>query len=433
MIYLCLFILVCLDIMLYGFGAALQNLNKNTLEKRLDNGDKRAVKLNKMMENPTSFINTLQILVTTLTLVIGSVHIRLFAEKINHYINSQTPYMSEVSFVIATFLLLYIFLTIGILVPKKIAARYPDAWGYTLVYLMYGITRLFTPLNFLVTFTSDLIVRLFGIDPNEETEDVTEEEIISMVNEGHEQGVLEASEAEMITNIFEFGDKEARDIMTHRENVVAFDGNSILDDVMKEMIENKNSRYPVYEENIDNIIGILHFKDAVRFHVFQKNRGKPIKDIEGLIMEANFIPETRNIDDLFKSMQSKKIHMVIVVDEYGQTSGIVAMEDILEEIVGNILDEYDEDEQHIDVQANDTYVMEGLTTLDEVEELLGISFEGEEFETLNGFLTDRLGRIPEESDHFETEYEGYRFEILEVENHVAKSVRCMRIVEEEQK
>ncbi len=433
MSYLCLFLLVCVDIILYGFGSASQNVNKSDLDKKLETGDKRAIRLNRMIENPVSFINTLQILVTTLTLIIGSIHIRLLADRIYLLFGHHGSSLIAVSIVFSTFVLLYVFLTFGILVPKKIAARYPEKWAYALVNPIYYLTKLFIPLNFFVSITSNLVVRLFGVDPNNKLEDVTEEEIISMVNEGHEQGVLEASEAEMITNIFEFGDKEAKDIMTHRENVVAFDGNDLLDDVMREMLDAKNSRFPVYEENIDNIIGIMHFKDVVRFHAFQKNRTKPIKDIEGLIMEASFIPETRNIDDLFKSMQSKKTHMVIVIDEYGQTSGIIAMEDILEEIVGNILDEYDEDEQHIDIQEDNTYVMDGLTTLDEVEEQLGISFEGEDYETLNGFLTDRLGRIPEENDYFETEYHGYRFEVLEVENHVIKSVRCVRIVEESTK
>ena len=178
-------------------------------------------------------------------------------------------------------------------------------------------------------------------------DDVTEEEIISMVNEGHEQGVLLASEAEMIHNIFEFGDKEAKDIMTHRKNLIAIDGNLSYNDAVSFIIENSKSRYPVYLNDIDNIIGVLHIKDAFAFA--QKNEvfRTSIKDIPGLIRDVDFVPETLNINRLFKMMQAKKSHMVIVVDEYGQTSGAVAMEDILEEIVGNIEDEHDEEEQLI--------------------------------------------------------------------------------------
>ena len=182
------------------------------------------------------------------------------------------------------------------------------------------------------------------LNPSSHEEDVTEEEIISMVNEGHEQGVLRASEAEMINNIFEFGDKEAKDIMTHRKNLIAIDGELSNNDAVPFIIDNSKSRYPVYLDDIDNVIGVLHIKDAFAFA--QKNEvfRSSIKDIPGLIREVDFVPETLNIHTLFKMMQAKKSHMVIVVDEYGQTSGAVAMEDILEEIVGNIEDEHDEEE-----------------------------------------------------------------------------------------
>ena len=216
--------------------------------------------------------------------------------------------------------------------------------------------------------------------------DVTEEEIISMVNEGHEQGVLLATEAEMITNIFEFGDKEAHDIMTHRNHIVAVEGDMPLKEAMAFMLDANNSRFPVYDENIDHIIGILHLRDAMRFHASKEDSNLPVKEMEGLLREAVFIPETKNIDALFQMMQSSKTQMVIVVDEYGQTSGLIAMEDILEEIVGNILDEYDEDEEYIEATDNaDEYIIEGKTPLEELEERFHIFFKEEEFETLNGF------------------------------------------------
>ena len=195
---------------------------------------------------------------------------------------------------------------------------------------------------------TNILKKIIGfLNPSSHEDDVTEEEIISMVNEGHEQGVLRASEAEMIHNIFEFGDKEAKDIMTHRKNLIAIDGELSYNDAVPFIIENNKSRYPVYLEDIDNIIGVLHIKDAFAFA--QKNEvfRTSIKDIKGLIREVDFVPETLNIHTLFQKMQAKKSHLVIVVDEYGQTEGIVAMEDILEVIVGNILDEYDEEEHDI--------------------------------------------------------------------------------------
>ena len=243
-----------------------------------------------------------------------------------------------------------------------------------------------------------------------------EEEIITMVNEGHEQGLIQASEAKMINNIFEFDDKQAQDIMTHRSNIVAIDGKSSLDDAIGFMLKERNSRYPVYEENIDHIIGILHLKDALRMQDKNQNRNKAIGEIPGLLREAKFIPETRKVDALFRTMQSTKLQMVIVVDEYGQTSGLIAMEDILEEIVGNLQDEYDEEEEHIAETSKDEYIIEGLTPLKELEERFGICFEEEEFETLNGFLIARMDRIPSKQDEFNIDVGDYNFKIVDIEN-----------------
>ncbi len=252
-----------------------------------------------------------------------------------------------------------------------------------------------------------------------------------MVNEGHEQGLIQASEAEMISNIFEFGDKEAQDIMTHRKNVVAIDADMLLKDAITFMMEGKNSRYPVYEENLDHIIGILHLKDAMRFHAGENKLVSPLKELEGLMREPCFVPQTKNIDELFREMQAEKLQMVIVVDEYGQTAGLVAMEDILEEIVGNIMDEYDEDSEYIEEKSKDEYIIEGKTPLEELEERFHIPFEDEEFETLNGFLISRLDKIPEPDEQFNVDYRGFNFKILSVENKMIQSVLVTRLPEEE--
>lgn len=431
MIYFVLLALLVIDLLFYGYGTAIQLVSRKDIEKKYSEGSKKSVQLFSMMERPALFVDTLQMVTVTINFLAGIFYVDFVGERIR---NAFPPkfVLADASEVFATLVLLYLFLTFGILVPKKIAARYPDFFVFTFSGLMRSVELILRPFTLLITCSANLAVRIFGVDPNRREDDVTEEEIISMVNEGHEQGVLEASEAQMITNIFEFGDKLARDIMTHRESIIGIDAQTTLEDVMRFILEEKNSRYPVFEDTIDNIVGVLYFKDAVRANVSQKNRTKSIRDIPGLVMEAHFIPETRNIDSLFRNMQSLKIHMVIVVDEYGQTAGIVAMEDILEEIVGSILDEYDEDEAHINKQEDDIYVMNGLTPLTEVEELLHIKFEFEEetFETLNGFLTASLGRIPNEEDDFETEYQGYRFRILSVKNRVIQSVRCTRIVEE---
>lgn len=265
-------------------------------------------------------------------------------------------------------------------------------------------------------------------------ENVTEEDIKTMVNEGHEQGVLESSEAEMISNIFEFDDKEASDIMTHRKNMVALDGTMHLRDAAQFVLkEGNNSRYPVYGKDMDDIIGTLHMRDALVHAENPEEAEMEIARVPGLLRTAHFIPETRNINSLFKEMQSQKIHMEIVIDEYGQTAGLVTMEDILEEIVGNILDEYDVDEQFI-TRSEDGFIMNGMTPLEDVQDTLQVEFPEEDldnYDTINGLLISKLDRIPNEEEKPEVRYLGYLFAVTKVENKMIQTVRVSRIPEEE--
>ena len=260
------------------------------------------------------------------------------------------------------------------------------------------------------------------------TEDGTEKEIIAIVNEGQENGTIEPEEAEMIANIFELSDKEAVDIMTNRNHIVAFEDTTKLKDALKEIINTNFSRYPVYHEDLDHIIGILHLKDAIRMREEAPKLNPSLEELSGELREAVFVPETKTINSLFKQMQSSNTQMVIVVDEYGQTSGLVAMEDILEEIVGNIQDEYDDDNDRIvEDDKGDSYLIEGLTKLEDLSERLGIDFGDTEFETINGYLISLMEHIPEEGDHFETDIGGYHFKVEDVEDKMIKSISVSRI------
>lgn len=269
--------------------------------------------------------------------------------------------------------------------------------------------------------------RIFGKGRWTAGEDLTEQEIMSMVNEGHENGVLQESEAEMINNIFTLDQKEAKDIMTHRKQIMALDGTCSLQEVLAEIRDMGYSRYPVYLDDVDNIIGIIHIKDILNQMLDQTNMEQQLTKINDLIRPASFIPETRNIDVLFKNMQSQKIHMVIVVDEYGQTSGLVTMEDILEEIVGNIFDEHDAEEEQIVEKADGSYVIDGMTDFDDVCELLKIHGEElEDFDTLSGFLISRINKIPVNGEHYQVSAYGYRFDVLLVEHRVIRTVRVTK-------
>ncbi|MBR5337348.1 MAG: HlyC/CorC family transporter [Lachnospiraceae bacterium] len=262
---------------------------------------------------------------------------------------------------------------------------------------------------------------------DDESEDVTEDEIISMVNEGHEQGNILASEAEMIHNIFELGEKDAKDIMNHRTNIVAVDGDTTLEEAFDFMLNQSYSRFPVYENNIDNIIGIIHIKDAMIYYRNRENRDQPVRSLRGLVRSVSFIPETRDINMLFKKMQSTKQHMVIVVDEYGQTAGIVAMEDILEEIVGNIEDEYDNEPDLIVKRVDGSFIMSGMTPIEDAYEALGITVEEEpEYDTLNGLLVASLDRIPEKEENPVITLFGYDFKVRSVENKMIKEVEIRK-------
>ena len=258
-------------------------------------------------------------------------------------------------------------------------------------------------------------------------DDVIEEEIISMVKEGHEQGVLMDSEAEMIHNIFEYADKEAKDIMTHRKNIVAIDGDMSFYDMVAYVDDTGKSRFPVYEGDIDNIIGVLLIKDAFLF--CQKNEifRTSVKDIPGLVREVDFITETIKINNLFQKMQSDKSQICIVIDEYGQTSGLVAMEDILEEIVGEIEDEHDEEEQTFQVESDGSYTFDGLTELPDVLEVIDLPIEEDAFETLNGYVISLLEKVPNDDECEVIEKHGYQFEIQKVENRIIREVRITKL------
>ena len=252
-----------------------------------------------------------------------------------------------------------------------------------------------------------------------DNDDVTEEDVIDLIQEGHEQGVFKSSEATMIQNIFEFDDKMARDIMVNRKNVVAIEANDTVKNAIDFFINNHYSRIPVYENDMDHIIGIIHMKEILKISARTDLYKKKIKDIKGLMYEPEFVPETHGIHTLFTQMQLAKTHLVIVLDEYGQMSGIVTMEDILEEIVGNIEDEHDVEEEKVqELTEEDQYLMHGSTQMDEVIEKLHLDMPDCDFETLNGFLTDQIGEIPQEHKTYDIEWEGYVFHVLDVENRI---------------
>ncbi len=423
--------LIILDFIVFGFSAAMQHINEASVEKLAKEENRQAQLLMTYMDKTERYTHVCQLLVLTAHMLLGFVQIPLWRRLVLPA--AESALLSFLSYLAVFVVLILLVLVLGIYTPQKVASRRPSAWALRLVRPLRAVELVFYPLILCTDRLSNLLARIFGVDPLSDTGDVTEEEIISMVREGHEQGVLLASEAEMIHNIFEFGDKEAKDIMTHRKHIMALDGTMTVRQMLEFIRENNNySRLPVYLGDIDNIIGILHIREALELSMDPSGWERPIHELDGIIRDVAFIPETRNINTLFTAMQAKKNHLVIVVDEYGQTAGLVAMEDILEEIVGNIEDEHDDEESKIERLTDGSYRMNGMAPFEEVAQELsiGLDEEADEFETLNGFLISRLGKIPGDDELFTVTAYGYEFEVCAVLNKSIQSVRVRRAKED---
>lgn len=421
-------VILLLNGIFYGFAAALQNLSLSDTEKKAAEGSKKARRLEKLMGKPNLYINCMPVLAVLTGLSFGTFFVPFIMKRLTRYIPFRWTAVLVILLVTAVFMAAF-----GILAFRRVGTYHPESVAYRFVGIVDKMITVLYPITFLVTWIARLTAVLFGVSVNQEGAEVTEEEIISMVGEAHEQGVIEENEAEMIQNIISFNETEAQDIMTHRSNILAFDQEETLEKVAQEMLEEGVSRSPVYMEELDNIVGVVHLKDLMKLLTRDSGIGeKPLRELPELVREVYFIPQTRGIHDLFQAMQAKKEHMAVVVDEYGQTAGLVTMEDILEEIVGDILDEYDEEEFGIQAQVDDSILIEGMAYLEDVGEELKVDFSHLDFETLSGYLTSLLGHIPTEKDiGVELEARGYRFRILSIDHKTIQRVRAEKIIEKE--
>lgn len=431
-------ILLLLEMLFYGFGSAFNNMKGAEKEEpdaeEAGRHSKKQLRLAYLTDHHTQYAGAIQLGAVTVNLLFGALYLYRLNSYVGYIVYEAAVYnisnLSEwhiamfaiFTAVLVTLVMLYIVMTFGVSIPKKAASRNPDKWLWLFVTPIYYYVRITAPLTVIVSTTANGLLRLFGINVSGDKSDVTEEEILSMVNVGHEQGILHANEAEMINNIFEYGDKEAKDIMINRNNMIGIECTMTLQEAAAFIADAHNSRFPVYDGTIDHIVGILHLKDVMRMQMNDKMKNRSIGKIKGLLREPRFITEKRKINDLFRVMQTEKIQMVIVIDEYGQTAGLVALEDILEEIVGNIEDEYDEEASYISQSGADGYVIQGKMPLEELEEQLKVSFEEEPFDTVNGFVISRLEHIPEEGEVFEFDYKGYTFRIMEVKDRMIQTV-----------
>ena len=409
-------------IMLNAYFAATEiaviSLNENILRRQAEDGDKKAARLLKIVETPTRFLSTMQIGITLAGFLGSAFAADNFAGRIRDWAvvkwqldASAAAAVNTLAVVLITIILSFFTLVLGELVPKRVAMQKAEQVARFTCGVVSGLAAVMRPLIWLLTVSTNGVLRLLHIDPNAEEDQVSEEEIRMMVDIGEEKGAIESGEKEMIENIFEFNNMTAEEVMIHRTDVVMLWARDSDEEIVRTIRETGLTRFPVYEEDADDIVGILN----TRTYLLNARESQP-RPLRELLTPAYFVPESVRTDVLFRDMQARKIHMAVVVDEYGGTSGIITMEDLLEEIVGNIYDEFDpQDEQEIIPLGENQWRVAGSADLEEVAEALDVELPGdEEYDTLGGLVFAQLAVIPEDGSHPEVDVCGLHIRVEEL-------------------
>lgn len=428
-------IILMLLILLNAFFAASEiafiTLNDAKIEKQAKEGNKKAQQIQKMLEMPSKFLATIQIGITLAGFLSSAFASEAFAARLAPVLYNVIPYVSlnawkSISIIIITIILSFFTLVFGELVPKRLAMKKYEKIAFSTIGIIRGLSIVTAPFVKFLTITTNAVSKLFGVGENEE-ESVTEEEIKMMVDQGEEKGTIKEEEKELINNVFEFNDITVSEIMRHRKDIFAIDLNISQEELLNELseVEYRYSRIPVYDETIDEIKGILYIKDVF------KNINKKTFKVKNVMKEAYFISQNRLINEVFKELQKNKIQIAIILDEYGGTAGIITMEDILEELVGDIYDEYDEEEQEFEKIDNNTYILSGSMTIYDVNKLLNANIPEGDYDTISGFIQDELGRIPEDEENPIIETKDITYKIEEYEDkRILKIKACKNNVKE---
>ena len=425
-----LVVLILLNAYFAASEIAFISLNDTKIEKQAKEGNKKAKQIEKMLETPSKFLSTIQIGITLAGFLSSAFASDAFASKLAPVLNNMIPIginiWQNISILIITIILSFFTIVFGELVPKRLAMKHYEKIAFATIEIIRTISIITAPFVKLLSVTTNAISKIFGVGENEE-EIVTEEEIKMMVDQGKEDGTIQEDEKEYINNVFEFNDIVASEIMTHRTDMFAVDINTGANELLEEIIKDdcKHSRIPVYDETVDEIKGILYVKDII------KNIGKKTFKIKNIMKEAYFVSQNKLINELFKEMQKNKKQMAIVVDEYGGTAGLITMEDILEEIVGDIFDEYDEFEEEYEKIDDKTYIISGKMPIYDVNKLLNSNIPEGDYDTLSGYLQEELGRIPTDEENPIIETKELTFKIEEYEDkRIIKVKVCKNQTEE---
>jgi putative hemolysin len=413
---LLLLVLILLNAFFAASEIALISLNDNKISLMAEEGNKKARQIKQLLDEPSKFLATIQIGITLAGFLASAFAAESFAGPFVELIKKTAipipeSWLKSIAVIIITIVLSYFTLVFGELVPKRLAMKKAESISNFVVSPLNYLSFLTAPFVSLLTVSTNFFVRIFGFDPLEEDEKITEEEIRMMVDVGEKKGAIQEAEKVMINNIFEFNDKTVEEIMTHRTDIVAFPLGIDLDSVINSIMIEKYSRIPVYDKDL--IQHISNMDDKSKF------------DLKAIIRPPYFVPTSKRTDQLLKEIQKNKTHMAIVIDEYGGTAGIATLEDLLEEIVGNIFDEYDDEEEEIHKLDENTFIIEGHTSLERVKNYLNLDLPIDEYETLSGFIIGQLGRIPGPDDKPTLEFDGVIFKVQEVcEKRIAKVKAC---------
>ena len=407
------FILILVLTLLNAFFAsaemAIVSVNRNRIKMLADDGNKKASLLVDLLEEPNKFLSTIQVGITLAGFFSSASAATGISEVIGASLSQLgIPYAQSISIIVITIILSYFTLVFGELVPKRIALQKSEQIAMLSVRPIVFVSKFAKPFVKLLSLSTNLLLRVIGMSDTDLEEKVSREEIKSLVDAGEEYGVINQIEKEMINSIFDFDDKLAKEVMTPRTEVYMI--NSKLPLSIEELLEENYSRIPVYEGDMDNIIGILYLKDFLH-EAYQV--GFENVDIKKLLHRPYFVPECKNIDQLFKELQKSKNHLAVLIDEYGGFSGIVTIEDLIEEVMGDINDEYDDDDPVIRKIDNDTYIVNGLISIKELNDKLQLNLdeETEDYDTLGGFLINQIDYIPSETEECMVEYENLLFKV----------------------
>lgn len=413
-----LFVLILVNAFFAMSEIAIISLNDSKIEKMAENGHKKAKQIMRLTENSSSFLSTIQIGVTLAGFLTSASASQVFAQRLTDAVSPILPdaipasLVHSISVVLITLIMSYFSLVFGELAPKRIAMQIPEKISFLAVGPLLFVAKITKPAVKLLSFSTNLVVRILGFDPNSDEETVTEEEIRMMVDVGQEKGVIEDTQKEMIDNIFEFDDIDVSDIMTHRTDMYAVEANDSLQHVIDISVERGYSRIPVYDDDPDNIIGIAYIKDLIPYI----GKSLPENGLRSIMRKAYYVPESKKCGKLFKEMGESHVQMAIVVDEYGGTAGLVTLEDLLESIVGNIQDEYDNESEEISRIDDATFTIDGTTDIEEVGDLINVTFPDGDYDTLGGYIISRLGFLPADGEMNSLEFENFRFTVLSVED-----------------